>query len=370
MVIDTPIQDNSDHLEDGASSLAEIESTRATSTAASTTGFDTTSEHTPDLGPIDFILSTWVKRRKFAHSIVCLGLYADADDWWVVGEGSEWCIQLYEIETSPEDSILTPELFYKLTGIELRGHIIDLPAETLDGVSMSIVLGDIKPLVGLRTADDRELVKFPWKQLRSRPEIWEPSLNESIATQFMDYIRIQCKGTSHSTDSGVAGFDPDDPDQPASLHQRASAFRCWYRMGFKHYMYYSTYSALIEILPLVWHRDLLGYVTSPFDAKRLFGEQMAFAVVSNRICDEAGYGIRAGYGNVSSIMDTASLIDSIQHGGSGRTLGDEERSIIIQAAQECSRHIRTSMQIDPSDRASITKHVVHSASQLLVLAAV
>ena len=52
-------------------------------------------------------------------------------------------------------------------------------------------------------------------------------------------------------------------------------------------MYYSTYSALIEILPLVWHRDLLGYVTSPFDAKRLFGEHMAFAVVSNRICEEA-----------------------------------------------------------------------------------
>eukprot|EP01050_Picozoa_sp_SAG11_P021295 SAG11_NODE_3762_length_2244_cov_2.290909_1_plen_73_part_10 len=44
---------------------------------------------------------------------------------------------------------------------------------------------------------------------------------------------------------------------------------------------------LFDVLPLVWHRDLLGYVTSLFDAKRLFGEHMAFAVVSNRICDEA-----------------------------------------------------------------------------------
>eukprot|EP01050_Picozoa_sp_SAG11_P036996 SAG11_NODE_14365_length_614_cov_2.662136_1_plen_96_part_10 len=63
----------------------------------------------------------------------------------MVGEGSEWCIQFDEIETSPEDSTLTPALFHKLTGIELRGHIIDLPAEMLDGLSMSIVLGDIKP---------------------------------------------------------------------------------------------------------------------------------------------------------------------------------------------------------------------------------
>eukprot|EP01050_Picozoa_sp_SAG11_P032565 SAG11_NODE_10644_length_814_cov_2.110490_1_plen_109_part_00 len=108
----------------------------------------------------------------------------------MVGEGSEWCIQLYEIETSPEDSTLTPELFYKLTGFELRGHIIDLPVETLDGMSMSIVLGDIKPLVGLRLPDDREIVKFSWKQLRSRPEIWEPNLHESITTQFMGCIRI------------------------------------------------------------------------------------------------------------------------------------------------------------------------------------
>jgi hypothetical protein len=334
VVLETPVQNLAGRLEDGASYLAETESEFGTSTAASTSGFDTTSEHVQDLGPIDLILSTWAKRRKFAHSIVCLGLYADADDWYVVGEGSEWCIQFYEIETSPEDSTLTPALFHQLTGIKLRGHIIDLPAETLDGLSVSIVLGDIKPLVGTRLPDDRELVKFPWKQLRSRPEIWEPNVGEMITEQFMDCIRVQCKGTPHSTDSGVAGFDPDDPDQPARLHQRASAFKCWYRIGFKHYMYYSTYSALIEILPLVWHRDLLGYVTSPFDAKRLFGEHMAFAVVSNRICDAADslYQASGQVTETSSIMDTASLIDSIQQGRTGRTIQDEERSIIVQAA--------------------------------------
>ena len=48
VVINTPIQDQSEQLEDGAPSLAETESAWTESTAASTSGFDTTSEHAPD----------------------------------------------------------------------------------------------------------------------------------------------------------------------------------------------------------------------------------------------------------------------------------------------------------------------------------